>query len=306
VSRGAGRLLRLGVSLAGLAVLIFFVADPDRLLRELRAMAPAALALAVALAAADRILMAYKWWLLVDAADRLSLTTAIKLYFAASFAGLFLPVTVGPDALRIVAARDVGLAHVTASVIVERLLGSIAVAVVAAVSCLLLLSAVRTDIVISLVTPAVVLGLLGLAALVASLQLVDRWPADSRWRQGRLGKAIDAYARYRHRPRLLARFLSLSIVESLIPAFMYYVVAWGLGFSTPLQVFVATTPLALVIARLPVSLGGFGVQEAAFVYLAGLLDVPRTTALSIALASDVALIVALLPGAFALPARQAP
>ena len=57
-------------------------------------------------------------------------------------------------------------------------------------------------------------------------------------------------------------------------------------------------PIALASARLPVSLGGFGVQEASFVFLAGRVGVSSTNALSIMLVSDIALLIAPLPSAF--------
>jgi uncharacterized membrane protein YbhN (UPF0104 family) len=57
-------------------------------------------------------------------------------------------------------------------------------------------------------------------------------------------------------------------------------------------------PLALMIARLPVSLGGFGVQEASFVYLAGLLGLGASDAVAVMLVMDAVLILTLLPAAF--------
>jgi len=49
---------------------------------------------------------------------------------------------------------------------------------------------------------------------------------------------------------------------------------------------------------LPISLGGFGVQEGSFVFLAGLVGVSSTNALSIMLVSDIAMLIALLPSSF--------
>ena len=62
--------------------------------------------------------------------------------------------------------------------------------------------------------------------------------------------------------------------------------------------FAATIPLALTVARLPISLGGFGVQEASFVYLAGLLAFEPSEALTTMLVTDAALVLTLLPAAF--------
>ena len=46
--------------------------------------------------------MAWKWWLLVRSRDAaLGLWAAVRAYYLASFAGYFLPMTVGADAVRI-------------------------------------------------------------------------------------------------------------------------------------------------------------------------------------------------------------
>ena len=60
----------------------------------------------------------------------------------------------------------------------------------------------------------------------------------------------------------------------------------------------ATVPISLAVARLPVSLGGFGVQEAAFMFFAGLVGVSRDDAFSIFALIGIAMLVALLPSAF--------
>jgi hypothetical protein len=76
-----------------------------------------------------------------------------------------------------------------------------------------------------------------------------------------------------------------------------YVAARGHRLEIPINALVATNPLALTLARLPISLGGFGVQEASFVYLAGLLGVPASDALATMLVSDAVLLVTLAPAA---------
>jgi uncharacterized membrane protein YbhN (UPF0104 family) len=57
-------------------------------------------------------------------------------------------------------------------------------------------------------------------------------------------------------------------------------------------------PIALAVARLPISLGGFGVQEVSFVYLAGLLGLSASDAAATMLVTDAVLVLTLLPAAF--------
>jgi acetyltransferase-like isoleucine patch superfamily enzyme/uncharacterized membrane protein YbhN (UPF0104 family) len=289
------RLARLVVTVGLLALLVFVVSDPRRLLQDITHVRPGLLLIAVALSAGDRVVMAYKWSLLLAARGlEISLSRAIRTYFVATFAGLFLPVTIGADAVRVLALRQHSAFEVTASIIVERVLGMVAMASVALVSTGLLAMELSGEAVGPLVVAVVVVAVMGLVAFVASLFLAGgRLPVSGRLAP--LAKVAEAYGRYRERPGVLAAFYLLSAGESLLPAAVGYTVAVALGFAIPLWVFIATMPIAFTVARLPISFGGFGVQEASFVYLAGLLGIASTAALSIMLVSDAVLIVTLLP-----------
>jgi uncharacterized membrane protein YbhN (UPF0104 family) len=302
VSRRALSLaLRLTVSLGLLALLGLVVAEPRELVSRLSAMRILMLAAAFVLTAGDRLLMAFKWWLLLRARGvSMPLVKAIRAYYASSFAGLFLPVTLGADAVRLIASRQYGAAEITASIVVERTLGAVAVVVVALVGCALIASTLANT---SMRPIAFAIGVVGVAVatgFAASLWAASRWAdrlsrpdASSMWH-----KVVAAYAAYAGHPAALTTFFALSIVESLVPALIAFVVAQGLGLDVALWLFVAAIPVALMVARLPVSLGGFGVQEASFVYLAGLLGMGRSDAVATMLVVDAVLVLALLPAAF--------
>ncbi len=294
----AGLLLRLTVSFGLLSLLLFVVADPAEVFRRVRGIAPGALLGAIGLSVLDRLAMAYKWWLLLRA-RRLTvrLWIAVRAYFASSLYGLILPVTVGADAVRVVALRHAGVLDVTASIAIERGLGFIAMGSVALLGCLLLASAVADEAVRSLgplllAVVAVSGGLFVISLAVAGR--VARWsraPAFAR-------RAAEAYGLYRRHPGVLATFYGLSVFESLLPAATGWILAAGLGIPLSLPTAVATVPISLAVARLPVSLGGFGVQEAAFMFFAGLVGIPRDDAFSIFALIGIAMLVALLPSAF--------
>ena len=289
---------RLAITIGLLLVLVFVVAEPAELFDTIANVSPGAMLAAVLLSAVDRFVMAYKWSLLLRSRHlAVSLWTAVRSYFASSLVGLVLPVTVGADAVRVLALRHVGMIEVTASIVVERALGAIAMASVGLVSCLLLTTAMTDVAVGSLAVWLLIAIAIAVTLFVVSLRVADRW-AVGRSQASRLRKAAEAYGQYRRHPVLLSLFYGLSVGESLISVLIAYVVARGLGLAVPLHLLIATVPIALASARLPISLGGFGVQEASFVYLAGLVGIASTDALSIMLLSDVAMLITLLPSAF--------
>lgn len=297
--RAVWLVLKLATTGGLLGLLVFVVSDSWQLLRRIAELRGWAVAAAVAVATGDRVLMAYKWRLLLVARGvALPLSTAIRAYFATSFAGLFLPVTLGADAIRVLAVRRFGAYDVTASIIVERTLGAVAMLSLAMLSCALLASTLGVS-QVGPVTGAIIgAALLIAAAIPVSLWIAVRVGRRSTGVSSKLGRLAEAYGGYARHPVTLLWFYALSVVESLLPAVTTWIVCLGLGIEAPFRTFLATVPIAISVARLPVSLGGFGVLEASFVYLAGLTGMRASDALATMLVSDAVLILTLLPSAF--------
>ena len=86
----------------------------------------------------------------------------------------------------------------------------------------------------------------------------------------------------RWRSTLVAAGLSCVMLGLYFLTFYFSALALGLGL--PLTDFFAVMPIVDLVAALPVSLGGFGVREGAFVTLLGqLLKVPAAEAVSLSL-----------------------
>jgi uncharacterized membrane protein YbhN (UPF0104 family) len=313
-ARGSGRLLaRLGFSVALLLLLALFV-DRARMGRLLSEVQPGPILVVIGLVTLDRLLMAWKWWLLIRGRDAaVSLWAAVRAYYLASFAGWFLPMTLGADAVRVAALGGGGrTAGLVASIVLERAVGALAQAVLATIS----------------LGALVALGLgadLGprerwaLGALVAlafavfpcsfpvAAWVARRLGGAAGWRRG-VAALARSYADYGSAWRLVLAFFGLTLVEGGFPVVIHYVVGRALGLDPGWTFYIATVPLVFLVARLPVSVGGLGVLELSFVYLASLLGLGRTEAFAIALLAEVLTVVSLVPGAVAywFPATPSP
>jgi hypothetical protein len=277
--------------------------DRAELVRRLGGADPAWVLGIVGLVTADRLLMAWKWWLLVRGREAaVSLWAAVRTYYLASFAGFFLPMTLGADAVRVAALAGEGrTAGLVASVVLERALGALAQGVLAlvAVGALVALGLGAT------IGPRerwMAAGVLVAAFLAFPLSFplagraAGRLQAVGGWR-GTLRALAAAYAGYAEAAGLVLVFFGLTLLEGCIPVVYHYMAGRALGLDLGFSLFVATVPLVFLVARLPVSLGGIGVLETSFVYLAGLLGLGRTEALSIALLAEAVVVVSLSPGA---------
>jgi hypothetical protein len=297
-----GLRLRIAVSLALVVLLVLFV-DWHRLGARLASADPILMLGVVSLATVDRLLMAWKWWLLVRGRGaNLGLWPAVRAYYLASFAGYFLPMTVGADAVRVGALAGAGrTAVLVASVVLERLIGALAQVVLAVLS-------VATLVTLGLgarVGPAERWGL-GAAVVLCFAAFPFSFPA-ARWVAARLGSGggwrrtlralAEQYAGYGAAAGLLCVFFALTLLEGGFPVAIHYTAGRALGIDPGWSFYIATVPLVFLVARLPVSLGGLGFLELSFVSLAGLLGVSWTDAFAIAGLATTLYLVALTPGA---------
>ena len=307
-------IVRVLVSGGLIAALLLFV-DVREVSGLLLAASPTLLVVLIALHTLDRVLMAFKWWLLLEAEKLgVGLGEATRAYYISSFAGLFLPMTVGADIVRTVTMRHTGrTAKIIATIAVERGIGALAQFALVGLSLLVIvqlglagpetMDTTRLGVLIALVV------LLLAVCLPLSFGIARRVASAGQRRGGfqkKLGDLAAAYAGYSRHRGTLWTFLGLTVLEGFLPVTIHYFAAMALGLDVPYYVFVAIVPIAFLVARLPISLGGVGIQEGAFVGLALVLGFQRDPALAIALLSQITLVVALIPGAFAYLTASAP
>ncbi len=256
----------------------------------------------------DRGMMAYKWrFLLTCRGVAISFWEALKAYYLASFAGCFLPSTVGADAMRVAAVSGPGRPSdlVAASVVMERALGFLAAAVAAGLG-IILLAGLASELPHHLLW--LCLAVLGGVVLAVLLSL-SGWLAKHLERlQGHLagrGKVLDwlgrfltSYSDYRLQRSSLLLFLLLSLAEQSAPIVGTWLTALAFEIKLTLLESTAVVPLALLFTRIPVSLSGFGVVEGLYVAFFSLVGLTPTDSFLLGLAANLSIVVTTLPGAF--------
>lgn len=213
--------------------------------------------------------------------------TLFRLYLAGLFVGNFLPSTVGGDVVRV--SR---LAKITrqrprafASVVLERLTGWLVLPVITLVSLLInpgllqLGSATRLAIALSLATLVlltVVVGVAGSSRLGRLLSRREGW--------ARFASAVHlGLARFRHSPGAAAQVLLVSFAYQLVVAFGAFLVALAIGLHVGWTAIVAFMPVVAIVQVLPLTIGGLGLREGAFVVLLRPLGVTVSQAIAFGL-----------------------
>ncbi len=228
------------------------------------------LAAVLVLVLVDRLVMIYRWVLLLRASGvPISARRAADIFLVSSFVGSFLPAGVGGDAARAVSLRNqtVEGGEALASVLVDRLLGMLSLAAMGLVG--LLAWAPGEGTAVRVIAAVAVLAGLCTAAFwgdrIARAVVPDRPHAGPIGR--RLLRLADAVSRSRGRGGTLAQVMAWSILVQLLRITQAWLLGLGLGLTVPFSYYLLFMPLGLLMLLLPISVSGFGLPQGVIVWL---------------------------------------
>lgn len=293
------------------AVIIWNVDGLDEVWGSIVRADPVYLLLAFLVLTLDRFLMSYKWLVLLRSRGLgLPLVQTVKIYCSAMVWGMFLPATVGADAIRGYMASRQGLDgyEVFASIVVERLVGFVASLFFGLIG-IMILSAIgladeRFD-ALWLASAGVLLGGAVSVSLSFNDRLFDRIVSalPARLRDSRLVRRLrhfhGIYAGYGANGDVISGFFVLTLVEQYFVVLGMWLVAQALGIEVGLLFLTGVVPLSMIITRLPVTIDGIGVFEGFMILLLGMTGVPAAEALALSLVGRVLQVVLWLPWWFA-------
>lgn len=215
----------------------------------------------------DRALMITRWIQLVEALDvHVARWRMVKIFFLSTFFGSFLPSGVGGEAVRAVSfsrLTERGVESV-ASVVMDRLLGLLSMLLTGLLSLSFFYSVYPHPVLLALV----VAGSIGLASGLA-LALSRRVHAKilASGQENWWTKAARAMGRYRARLLTLGLVLLLSVGVQLLRVLQAYLLSEAMGLGTPAIYFLCFIPPILIVTMLPISIGGWGTTNVAYVAL---------------------------------------
>jgi uncharacterized protein (TIRG00374 family) len=304
--RPFGRLLRILLVVAVTAY-VLWRARPAAVLDALVHAALKWIALAIALVVVDRTLMAYRWIVLlcpIDRALRPPLPAVIRIFFVSTFAGTFLPTSIGADVVRAFGLSQLRVApgQAVASVLMDRLLGVVSILIMGIVGLMLAqtqdLASIRS-IEVPLLITAIVSAAAGAvvfneAAAAIAESIARRLPfAPIRRLAADLTRATRAYG---HHHAELGNVLLSSLGVQVLRIIQAYCLGRALAIDLPMLAYFAFVPLILLIMLLPVSINGIGPSQVAFVWFFGRAGVPEAQAFALSLLFVALGIVGNLPG----------
>jgi len=253
--------------LTGAGILWFVISRADLGQLSLRwdTRASFGFAFTVAIIAIAQVLSTVRWKLILGKEAGASFGYLLRVNLVGIFFSLFLPTSVGGDAVRAVAISRTSPQPVWAvtTVFMERALGLIAMFLILAVGALLAPTVFTAALAATTLNwrpaPVLVIGAILVAAALAwlALRLARNHP--------RLQRAFDELktlgANVRANPRGFGAALLVSFLVQLAYVVAWYQLAVALRLPPDLQEFLVFVPFVSIAAMLPVTIAGIGLRE---------------------------------------------
>jgi glycosyltransferase 2 family protein len=242
-----------------------------------------------------QILLAFRWAVLLRSRGvRLPLLRAIQLNLIGAFFNSFLPSTVGGDAVRGIHLARLGNkgADSAASIMIERVLGLAALAILGTVGCVLYYDLIRgTGAITAMVVIWVLIGGVVLVFYTSSVwqRLLRRFVRPRRGGRlksftSKLNALHDSAVGFRSSPGTLLAGLGLSLVAKFISAaLLAFLIASAIDVNIRIGYFIVFGPIKQCILMVPISVQGIGVREAASVFFYTQAGMTEAQALSFGL-----------------------
>ena len=233
-------------------------------------------------------LSALRWQAVLAALGlRARARTLLNHYLAGLFVGNFLPSTIGGDVLRVTReSADNGDPPSTfASVVLERLTGWLVLPVITLTAFVInpsLRELGNASLFAFCLSIATLLLLAALLFAAAHPKVGGRLAESEGWRRfiGAVHLGID---RFRRHPGAVANVLIVGFAYQLAVVLSAYLAARALGLDLGPTAILAFMPAVAIAQVLPISLGGLGVREGAFVLFLHPLGVERADAIALGL-----------------------
>jgi glycosyltransferase 2 family protein len=280
----------------GLALVVFLIrrAGGVRILSVLARERPLYFIAAAALYLAGLVVQVFRWRMLAAIVSiRAPFSEFFAYYFVGAFTNLFVPGLVGGDVARALylGRKHDRLGQAAASAIADRLIGIMALFWLGAAGASW---AARDGTLPATVTTPVIL--IGLASFVVYLAgpLIAGLEQLMPHRLARLAGLMTPFMR---RPTALIPAIILSLLLQFEIVLGQYVMSLGLGLSIPFSLFLLCVPIANAFASIPITIGGLGLREGAYVKLFGMAGVASTNAVALGLLSFSMAVIGGLAGA---------
>lgn len=253
----------------------------------------------------DRFFMAFKWRILLNQKKEppIAFFQLIKSYYLSSTVSSIVPPTIGEDIVRGVSVARAGMntERVLSSILMERVFGTLGMVLLAG-GTLFLLTTRYPQVDHALLYGAIILTIILIIIIALSFYLpIGRLIQSIPFLRSEgkiismINKSYAAYQAYHHSKKRIILFTILSIFENCFVVVGLYWIALSIHVDVKFTDMLLTVPAITLFSKIPITIGGIGVQEGIFVTFLSLIGVSSTPAFTISVLGRIINIVAVLP-----------
>jgi len=286
-------LLVVGCVLSATAVVVALRGiDLEAAVRIIRSAAPAWLAVAVAILAAQTVVRAERWRRLLPVEDRPRprLRRVVPPLLVGYLGNTVLPARLGEPIRAAVIARreELSLPATFGSVLLERVIDTVGLSMVGIVAVLQIGLSSGFGVPVAV---GVIVGSLGIALLLAAPGFIARLKAGRLSRVREFVASLAYGARVQGRSRVILGALALSVIAWLLDAGIYWAVGQAIGIVLSPQQAVIVSAIAALSTAIPAAPGYVGTYDLAVATTLGALGVDPAAALAFAVCVHAVIIV---------------
>lgn len=300
-------LLRIGIPALKVAValgLVIWIArkvDFSEGWAAVRTLSATTISVSILLLLLQALLSAWRWSLLSEMiGQRLKLSGAMKLFMQSLFYNQALPSPIPGDAARIFGAIKYGLtiSEATLGVVIDRILTLFGLAVVALIGLLIMRGFYGHDFPIPYLVELTALGVAG--TIASTLIFIWRRHFFVRFLPAKLHALNEALGAFLTHRRMFGIFL-LTLVIHGVSVVSLEILVLGLGLPLDWGQAAAAFPPVLLIAMVPISVGGWGLREGGMIISLAVFGIGTTDAATLSVVFGLLqLVVGLAGGVFVL------
>jgi uncharacterized protein (TIRG00374 family) len=274
---------KIAVSVTILAALYFQLAaqDTDLLDSIGRSFQASAWVYSIIFMLLQYLLLAVRWRMLINIGQKhLSLAKALEIHLTSQLANLVFFTSLGGLLARAAmsAQHGVGILKTFIATVFDRLFTLFALLLLSAMFLPNLSTYVENKTAVTLAAAMTFLMLTGflLAPMIAG-KIASTLPKSIRQKK-RFRYGLRYFRALGNNPSLLAKLIALSVIGQTMLFLSVYVIVHSTGAGITFWQMMIVIPITSLVAAMPISVGGWGVREGAYVIGFGLLGVPMETA----------------------------
>jgi uncharacterized protein (TIRG00374 family) len=230
------------------------------------------------------VLVAIRWRSVINICGKtVSVYSAINLTLVGHFFRSLLPLSIGGDVARAVFCQKIGLSKTTAlvSVIVDRILGLISLAVIVVVVSLTSEST-RSIAIYGVTLVLLLLGLIASTLIISESDAMRNLNIFPTFKLNLKNVALSIKSEIYSTASLIA--MTYSILANISIILSMFFLAASINCDISLIQSLIYFPIVLLMTLLPISVGGWGVREVVLIFIFSLLSLPEAQAVFISVA----------------------